>query len=52
MTCEYGGKEYTNMEGFFRVKNTPTKEHPWYNKVVCMDWDAFCMKCIDMRELK
>jgi len=45
--CIYAGCEWVNQEGFFRVLNTPTVDHPWYGKIVCMDWDAFCTKCRD-----
>lgn len=46
MHCKYAGMEWENKEGFFRVSNAP-KGHPWQGKIVCMDWDAFCTKCLE-----
>jgi len=45
--CKVAGMEWTNQEGYIRITNTPTKEHPWYGKIVCCDWDAFCTKCME-----
>jgi len=47
--CKFA-EGWINKEGFF----TPTvdKNHPWYEKIVCCDWDAFCSDCMDIHLMK
>ena len=42
--CPYA-ENWINAEGWF----TPTvpEGDPWYNKLICLDWDAVCDKCVD-----
>lgn len=45
MMCPYAGENYKNKEGWF----TPTvkENHPWHNKLFCIDWDAQCILCME-----
>lgn len=36
---------YENKEGWFKF--TAIKDHHGYNKLVCIDWDAFCTRCLE-----